>query len=633
MLQTMRKFTSSWFVKGLFLALAASFVLWGIGDIFRGGATDTSVASVGDAKISYDIFQRDYRNVVRNAGRDQPEPLTPEQAQKLELPRRTLESLLSQTAVDLEVQKLGLTMGDAQIAAMVKSVPQFAGPLGTFDRATFLQRLQSAGFTEQAYVDELRQDGKRQQMLAAARNGFTIPPGMVRMLYAYLKETRAVQYITVPESAAAAVPAPTDTQLNAYIKAHPDRFSVPDYRAISYAAITPEDVASQVAVTDAQIAQEYQARLINPQYAYNIDEKRDLEQLNFPNAASAKAARAKIDSGTSFADLATSLHTTPIALGTTTKSQLGDRGDAVFALPENGVTQPVKNLSGYILLHVVKITPGSRKALADVKDTIRKDIAQQLAKAKVVDIAQAYTDASSGGLSLADAARKVGMHFVQIPAVDENGLAPDGTKANIPADPVFQAQIFKTEIGQEGDPFEGKDGQQYVLNVTSETPSRLKPLAMVRDQATAQWLAEARQKALAAKAKTLADAINSGRALPAIASDLKTTVQNSPALEREKPNAELPADLMLQIFAAPPGKAVAGKAAKSGAYIVARVTGVSHPVAPASDPNYAKFAQDLSAGTADDIAASIALAVRAKEGEKVNQKQLDLATGAGGEGS
>jgi peptidyl-prolyl cis-trans isomerase D len=632
MLQQMRKIARSRVAGIVLVGIAASFTLWGIGDVIRGGSTDTSVASVGSTKIAYDLYAREYKNAQRNVTERYCQ-LTPEQAKTLNIADRTLQSMISRAAMDDVVNRLGLTVGDAQVSSIVKSDPSFNGPLGTFDRGKFQQLLAANGFTEQGYIEYMRDNIVRQQILSAARNGFAVPPGFARALFAYLNEHRAVQYVEVTDSAIAAIPNPTDAQLNAFITRHPDRFSVPAYRAITYASVGPDDVAATLKVSDLQISQEYDRRKDDPQYSYIVPEKRDVEQLNFPNEVAAKAARAKLDGGMAFADLAKSMNSPPIALGEVTSKELGERGTNVFALKADGVTQPLKNLAGYVLLHVTKIVPGSTKTLADVKEDIRKDLLHALALSKIGDIANDYIDKSSGGLSLNDAAKKAGMHVTHVPAVDAHGLAPDGTKAAVPADAEFQSQMFKAEVNQEGDPFQTKDGHEYVLNVDSETPSKLKPLAAVRDQATAMWLADEKQKAIAAKAKALADQATKAHSLDAVATALNAQPKSSAALERDKASGDLPLGLVAAIFTTPPGASVSGISAKGGVYIVARVTGVQHRPPPVGDPNYDKFIAQVSSGTADDIATSVALAERDKQGVTINQKQVDQATGNGNEGS
>ena len=60
MLETIRKRTTSWVVKGLLLLLVLSFAVWGIGDIFRGGR-EATIAKVGDTKITSDQLSREFR--------------------------------------------------------------------------------------------------------------------------------------------------------------------------------------------------------------------------------------------------------------------------------------------------------------------------------------------------------------------------------------------------------------------------------------------------------------------------------------------------------------------------------------------------------------------------------------------
>ena len=103
----------------------------------------------------------------------------------------------------------------------------------------------------------------------------------------------------------------------------------------------------------------------------------------------------------------------------------------------------------------------------------------------------------------------------------------------------------------------------------------------------------------------------------------------SGALTRDTPSGDFPAPLISQIFAAAPGKPVAGPSSKPEAYIVALVTGVSHPPPPVGNPVYQKFIDSVSSRTAEDISTSMAMAARAKQGVKINQKQVDIATGGG----
>ncbi|HSZ11856.1 MAG TPA: SurA N-terminal domain-containing protein, partial [Rhizomicrobium sp.] len=571
----MRKYTKSW-VSSLFLgALALAFVFWGVGDIFR-AATDTTVASVGGNKIPVEEYQREYSNAVRVRGEQTGQTITQEMARAMGIGKQVLESMVSRAAIDNIVANLGLTASDAAVSAQVHNMDAFKGPLGTFDHQAFERAIAQGGFSEPQFIAAVRADTARDQLMKAMESGFQMPAGYIAALFASQNEVRGADYIFVPEQAAGAVPAPTDAQLAAYVKAHAPSFSSPEYREVTYAGIGPDDVSAQIKITDDQLKQEYEAR----EATFVIPEKRDIEQIVFPNEADAQAASAKIASGTSFADIATARGFKPneIKLGALTKADLADaRGDAAFALPANGVSKPVKGLFGWVLLHVTTITPGVSKSFDQVKDQLRQDLTKQLAIAKLIDVSNAYQDATSGGASLTEAAKKTNMHASHIAAVDQNGLAPDGSKTAIAGNTELLAQIFKADVGEDGDPFQTRDGHFYVIKVDGVTPQKLKPLDAVRAEATAEWTEQEKQKQLAAKASALAAQVNGGQSLDAVAKSIGATVQKSPALQRESNNDVFSPALLLAIFTKPVGVAVAAPAGKGNSYVVARATGVIHP--------------------------------------------------------
>jgi peptidyl-prolyl cis-trans isomerase D len=628
MIQWMHALSKSWMATLLMGGLTLSFVVWGIADVFTGASTG-SVATVGGTDIAPQEFQRVYRNFLRNQSQQMGSEISPDLAQKMGLPQVALQQLVSRTALNNEAQKLGLATSDAEVAQYVRAMAPFRGPLGQFDRPTFVQAIQAAGYSEDQFFDEVRQDLTRDQLTGAVESNFLLPPTYAQAIFQYINEKRAADYVILSPDQAGDVPAPSDAVLAAYVKAHPERYSTPEYRNADYAAIAPSDVMGSIAVSDAQIQQEYDAH----KNTYVVPEKRDIQQIEFKTQAEASAARAKIQSGTSFEALAAQRGLKPdqISLGTLAQTDLpdADRAKAIFALPLNEVSQPIKTgFGGYVLIRVTKIAPGSTKTLADVKDEIRKNLAEQLAANKLVDAVNAYTDARSTGSDLKEAARKAGMKLANVAAVDAAGLKPDGTKADLPADPEFLPAIFKAEVGEDGDPFASKAGAYYAVHVNGVTPAKLKPLDQVRAQALADWTNEQRGKLLAAKAEALAAQAEKDKSLDGVAKQLKVSVQHSPALSRQTDDTMFNAALVQRLFDAPAGGAVFGTQGLSGNYILARVSGIAHPKLDMRDPNFQGGTMRLSQSVAGDFSIDLANAARARQGVKVNQQQVASVTGA-----
>lgn len=630
MIQWMHKLSKHWLAVLMMGGLTLSFVVWGIADVFT-GVGGTSVATVGSTEISQTDFQRTYRNRIQQEGQRMGGALTPDMAQKLGLDRVVLQQMEIRTAMDNEADGLGLTTSDADLAQAVRAIPAFRGPLGTFDRDTFRQVIARIGYgSEDELLAEMRKDTTRDQLVQAIEGNYAVPMNYAQALFLFINERRAADYVIVSPEAAGPVAPPSDAVLAAYVKANPDRFSTPEYRDADYAMVTAADVP--VTVTDAQIKAMFDAQ----KSTYVTPEKRDLQQIQFKTEADAKAARAKIAAGTSFDDLAKAQGLTPaqMSLGTVEETQWPDAGQAkaIFALPLNEVSQPLSNtFGGWVLVRATKIAPGSNKTFDDVKEDIRKTLTEQLAKVKLDDMANAYTDARSNGDDTIQAAKKVGMKTGHIAAVDAAGLKPDGSKADVPADPEFLPGLSKAEVGEDGDPFATKAGALIALKVNGITPPKLKPLDQVRAQALEAWTQEQKAKQAAAKAAQLTAQAEKDKSLDGVAKALNVPVQHSPSLNRQTNDTMFSAALVQRLFDAKPGAILSGPQGTSGNYIIARVSGIAHPTLNPRDRGFVGGAAQLSSQIANDFTNAMANAARTRQGVKVNQKLLESITQSGGQ--
>ena len=179
---------------------------------------------------------------------------------------------------------------------------------------------------------------------------------------------------------------------------------------------------------------------------------------------------------------------------------------------------------GWALVRVTKITPGSNKTLADVKEDIRKNLADQLAANKLVDVVNAFTDAKSSGGNLKEAAQE-GRHEAQ-PSFRHRRQRQEARRqprrgagrSGIPARLVQGAKWARTAI-----PSPAKAGAYFAVHVNGVTPPKLKPLDQVRAQVVADWTNEQRAGLLANKARELSARAAKEKSLDGIAKDLKVT--------------------------------------------------------------------------------------------------------------
>ncbi len=627
MLQQMRRLPK-WVGFILLLPLSATFVVWGVADIFK-GSNDTSIATVGGTKIDYQDFSRDLQNAKRGATQRGGQLSA---ARAKQIGDKLLEQTIDDTALDNAARNYSLMTSNDEVSSTIRSIPGFQGPDGSYSEIAFNQALQRINYTPQGFVAEIKRELTREQLVRAGGSAVQLPLGYVRAIVSYLSERRAVQYMILPPDAAGEIPPPSDQVLAAYVKAHANQFSTPEYRQLTYAEIGPDDLQGQIQVTEAQIKQTYDLR----KDTYIVPDRRDIQRIDFKDEAAAKAARAKIDAGTTFEDVATQQHIllTALNLGSLTQADLGTvQGPAAFALPLEGISQPVKSPfgSGWALLRVTKITPGKTTTLDEVRPAIQAELLKQLAASHIEDKINDYNDAHNAGADMAEAAKKVGMRVIRVATTDTHGTAQDGSKADVATTPDFLEQVFKSDVGTEGDPFRSTDGHYYIVKVDGIIPQKLKPLDAVRAQALAAWTEDQRVQKLAAKANDIAKDANAGGNLAQVASQYHAILASSPALMREQPTSVMSADFVAKIFSVPGGRTVAGTAADGKTFIVARVTGVFHPPMIAGDPQLVAFAQSLGRQISGDIQAGMGKSARAAQGSTTNQAQVDRVLG--GEGS
>jgi len=609
------------------ITLAAAFGLWGINDIFRGGNYDNDVAVVGDAKVTTVEYDRELRAAMRNQGQRMGDPnLTMEQARNLGITRTVLDRVINRTALDTEVKKLGLSVGNDTVVAAIRQLPQFQSEGGTFSRALLQETLKQNGMNEQMFEEGIREDMARTQLIGSAIDWMDIPPTMARLLFAYLNQLRTAEYIVFTPDMAGPVRAPGDAEIDAYYKANGTRFSTPEYREIEYVEISTDKFSGKVEVAEADIKKEYDTH----KETYVKPEEREIQQINFPSKQTADAAHQKITTGTSFADIAhgMGLKDNELNLGTFPKSGLDPRlADAAFAVPEGGATAPVQGPFGWVIMRVTKITPGVDKKYEDVRDTIRAQMAKGQAMGKAIEAANGFEDARAGGATMADAAAKVELDAVHVAAVDKNGLAPDGAKVNLPADPKFLQQVFVAEAGEEGDIFQTDDEHSFAIKVVGVRPPAPRPLDQVRDQVVKEWSEAERARQLAAHVKSLAEEARRNGNLNAVAAATGHQPVTSQPMRRDAGNEIFSQPVLAQLFAAPPGSVVYGPLGKGAGYVIARAAGVNN-LDPQKDPGaYENNRRQLGQQLAGDLIQSMALSARNNAGTTINEQAYNRVVG------
>jgi peptidyl-prolyl cis-trans isomerase D len=627
----MRKASSNWLGKIIMATvmgvLIISFGIWGIADIFRGFGQST-LAKVGRTEISAEQFRQIYTDRLQQIGRQFGRPLTSDQARALGFDRQVLQQTIAETTLDEEARRLGLGQSNEETLKTIFDDPNFKGVNGAFDPARFQGMIRQLGYSEQRFVAEQRRISLRRQIAGSIAAGLEPPKLLTEALARFQNEQRSIEYVKLGAAQAGTIDPPSPEALAAYFDERKTLFRAPEYRKISFVAITPEEIGKWQDVSDEDARKAFEQR----RDKLGTPERREIRQMVFPNAEEAAAARSRIASGTSFEDLAKErgLGPSDVDLGLIAKSAIADPAiaDAAFSLPSGEVSQPEQGRFGVALVKVAKIEPGATPTYESYAPQIKHDIASERARAKVGELRDKMEDERGGGASVVEAAQKLGLAAVTVDAVDRSGRTPNGQPAaNIPRGLDVVSQAFNSDVGVDNDPISYGGGYVW-YDVVGITPSRERNLDEVKDQVEARWRADQISSRLRTKATEMVQKLEQGGKLTDEAAQAGLSVETAGGFNR---NASLPglnAGVVAAAFRT--AKDAAGQAPDTAAngWIVFRVSDVTVPPVDLASDDMKKLKDTVQRAQVDEQLAQYITKLESAIGTSINESAFAQVTGA-----
>ncbi len=610
-------------VMGLIIV---SFVIWGVGDMLR-GFTATTVASVGGAKISAQEYRVAYDRTIQQYQRRLRRPFTNEEARQIGLDRSVLQRLLSEAAVDEEGRKLGLDISDDALREIITSNPDFRDKSGAFDPGRLAGALRDMDMTERGFVSELRKQALRQFIVAALTTGIAAPKGEVKAEADYEGQSRGIDYFLLPAAAAGEIGAPSEEALKTFFNDRKASYRAPEFRAIDVLALEPDTIANPAEVSDADAQAAYE-KIAGKDPKFGAPEKRDLQQILFPDEAEAAAAEVKLKAGASFDDLVKDRGLKPedTDLGETAKDGILDKAeaDAVFALPQGGVSGVLKSQFGPVIVRVKGITPSTVKPFAEVADEVKRQVSAPRAGDKIQALHDKIEDLRVSGKSLLEAAKAVGLTGESIAAVDAQGRDLQGEPVKLPDQADLLRAAFASDVGLDEAPINTKDGGFVWFDVAKVDPAHDLTFEQAKPEVEKQWRAEEVDKALASKADDLVKQIKAGTSVADAAKSAGAEVKSAQDIHRAE-QTSLPEAVVAAIFREPADGA--GSAATPDGRVLFKITSDRSPPVDFADARVKEMASKLDPATRESLLDQYVEALRRTLGVVVHPEALQAAEG------
>ena len=562
MLDRLRQNAESWGIKLLFAIIIVVFIFYfGMGSFTE--KKEPVVAYVGGQAISAREFQKAHEDAITAMRRQNP-GLSAEALNNPEFKQAILSQLVNTRLVLAAAAKMGINVSPAELRAVISRIPAFQNAQQEFDPAIYKNALAQNHSTPAAFETELRNNQVIQKLQGFTTVSALLSEPEAKGLYQWARESVRMDYVLFPAKDFEALVKPTDKQLADFYETSKDKYKDPARIRLVYLPITVADVAATVKVSDDDARKKYDANAESFKHPAQLHARHILvlvpasapREAVDKGLAQIKDIQAQLKQGGSFETLAKKFSQDPGSAPKGGELPWFSQGamvkpfeDAAMALKPGQVSEPVRTQFGWHLIRLEGTRPAGVVTFDEVKNDIKKRLAEDLASEKINEILDQSMDQIAAGVKLEKIAKGLGLEVRKSEMMDQQELQNSFGLKKEAVDSLFAlapGSGAKTPLAME--PARG-----YLLAEKIDgTPEATLPLDKVRDKVLAEIKnQEARKLAMEKAQKVLAGLLNpetQAQTLAQVKAELKTT----PPLDRQAAVGQSGSNpqMLMDIFAA-----------------------------------------------------------------------------------
>ncbi len=597
MLRLMRDHAGSWLIKIILGAIVVVFVFWGVGN-FQSQRM-TQIATVNGETITVDEYTKTYNSMADQYRQRFGGKLDENMLKMLNLKQTALDSLIDQVLVRQEAAKLDFRVSDAELAKAIMEVPAFQNS-GVFDNDLYNRVLRMNRLTAEEF-----EAGQRESMLTERLRAFVLDTVKVSDAealewYQWSNASADVEYAVFDPKKYTDLSV-SDEEISQYYEKNKESYKTEEKIRVRYAEFSYADFTGKVKVDDTEISEYFEThskefkveKTVEASHILFKTETGDTEEEVEKKRAKAEEVLKMAKEGKDFAQLANEYSEDPGNngrgghLGAFRKeAMVKPFSDKAFSMKAGEISEPVRTQFGWHVIKVEKINEASEKKLDEVKEEIRKKLAEEKAKEMAFDEVQTLYDAIPEGGDLLKEAQIRKLEAVET-ELFTRAKGPEKVKNPMQfATAAFALSEKQISTVQDmGDAF-------YLIQVTERIPSAVSPLEEVKDRVRADLISEKQEE----KAKADAGAFLAGLKNSAGNSEKTGGQEASPAKDESAASGEKAAESKTE--PAKPAKNEAGAAGeKTGENSAAQEGSSDASSASANDPALEKSGEPVFKST------------------------------------
>ena len=565
----------------LFLLIIPSFVMFGIEGYSRFNDRGAAVARVDGQKITQAEWDDAHKREVDRIRAQMPN-IDPKLLDSAEARRATLERLVAERVMSVAAQKQLLVTSDARLARELQQNPSIAGLRGAdgkLDMERYRQLAASQGMTPEMFENQVRADLSNRQVLGPIQASvFATAQQTDAALQAYLQR-REIQVQRYAATDFASKVKPSEDDLNAFYKAHAERFRSPESADVEYLVLDVNSLTSSIQLPEQDVKSYYEQ---NVQRLGGQEQRRASHVLitaaKDAPAAERKQARAKADellaqlrkAPKSFADVARKHSQDPGSAAKGGDLEYFGRGamvkpfeDTVFAMKDGEISDVVESDFGFHIIQLTGIKAPKAPSFESMRPQLEADLRKQQAQRKFAELADSFTNGVyEQSDSLKPVADKLKLTVQQAKGVTR-------TPGSVPAlaNPKLLQALFSDDAVSKRRNTEAVEVAPNTLvsaRIANHHPAAVRPFDEVKDEVKRQFEAD--------KSAELARAEGAARLTAWKDQPAQAQLGAAVVVSRDQPQAQ-PQTLLDAVLRADPAKlpALVGVDLGAQGYALARV--------------------------------------------------------------
>ncbi len=497
-----------------------------LGQAFTGsGNVNTSgvYATVGDETVTSSEVSKMAQQMGRQQfqGRAVPEFILPYFQQ------RAAEQLVTQKALNVEAERLGLSVSDAELAQELHSGDwgKQIFPNGQFIGQDKYTELVATNFDLDIPTFEklVKQSLLQRKLLGSVQGSVLVPANEVEKEFARQNEKVKFEYAVISATDLMKKVSVTDAELRAFYDKNKAQWkdAIPEQRRVKYVVLDPS--AAQVQVSDDDLKRAYNQR----QDQFKTPEQVDVRHILVKTKEQALDIKKQLQAGAKFDDLAKKYSEDPGSKDkgglyqNVVRNQMVPAFDQVaFSLKPGEISDPVQTSFGFHIIKVDAHRQAQVKPLEKVRGELEPIVRAEKAGNSLQTLANTLTtEAKTQGLEAA--AAKHNLKVVNTEYVAQTAQLP-----GVGQSPEFMGQIFALKANSTPEQLRTQQGFA-VAQVLDSKAARTPSFEEYRAQVEQQFRNERATQMLSNRTQELADRAKSMHDLKRAAKELGAPVKTS----------------------------------------------------------------------------------------------------------